>query len=217
MIAMTSEQSCSHQQCNNPASAKAGGGMCVAHYNQARKTGEAWPRERRREPRPENPFPMTQMALGRFMSKIQIVNGCWVWTANKNHGGYGMFNLDKLRVAHRVSYMHHVGPIEDGLHLDHLCRNRACVNPEHLEAVAPIVNWGRGFSPMRMNQLKTHCERGHEFTPENTMPNGGRADHRRCRACKDRKEPCEICGESVHVSNMARHRRNNHVLQGERA
>lgn len=187
--------------------------MCVAHYNRARRTGEKWPRARRREPHAENPFPMSPMALARFMSKVAVVNDCWVWTATKNHGGYGMFTLEKLRLAHRVSYMHHIGPIKQDAQLDHLCRNRACVNPSHLEPVTHLVNWERGYSPSRLNRLKTHCDRGHEFTPENTAPNG-HPDRRRCRECKDRKEPCEICGDRVHVANMARHRRNNHATQG---
>lgn len=106
---------------------------------------------------------------------------CWVWTG-RLHLGYGTFSAQSRHYrAHRFSYELHVGPIPDGLVLDHLCRAKHCVNPSHLEAVTQAENLRRGSSPSALNARKTHCKRGHEFTPENIIPapNGGR----HCRTC----------------------------------
>jgi hypothetical protein len=111
-------------------------------------------------------------------------NGCWIWDLMKMKNGYGQSSLRPggLVLAHRLSYMIFRGPIPEGLTIDHLCRVKACVNPDHLEAVTLSVNILRGDSTSAKNARKTHCKRGHEFTPENTYvkPGGGA---RACRVC----------------------------------
>lgn len=110
---------------------------------------------------------------------------CWTWDGRLNRDGYGVLSAPLLRtkMAHRVSYILHVGQIPDGLTLDHLCRNPACVNPEHLEPVTMGENLRRGTSPSAMNARKTHCIRGHPFDEANTVySKDGR--HRTCRICK---------------------------------
>lgn len=109
---------------------------------------------------------------------------CWVWTGRLNSAGYGRIRYEgKCQRAHRVSWQMHHGPIPDGLTLDHLCRNTACVNPAHLEAVPQRVNVLRGVSPMAVNARKTHCINGHEFTPENTARRKSWSRGRMCRTC----------------------------------
>lgn len=107
---------------------------------------------------------------------------CWLWTAHTNHLGYGRFRVGATMVqAHRFAYEELVGPIPEGLELDHLCRNRTCVNPFHCEPVTERVNVLRGDTLPAANVLKTHCPQGHEYTPENTRL--GPTGKRYCRAC----------------------------------
>lgn len=108
-------------------------------------------------------------------------SGCWLWEWYVHRSGYGMLRQDgRARYAHRVIYERFRGPIPKGLQLDHLCRVRHCVNPDHLEPVTARENQRRGNGWPGIHARKTHCIRGHEFTPENTMIvlNG-----RNCAAC----------------------------------
>lgn len=118
----------------------------------------------------------------RFWRKVDVADsGCWEWNGGLWGGGYGRFVLDGRHVqAHRWAYEALVGPIPDGLQLDHLCRNRRCVNPDHLEPVTNRENGVRGIG-IAARALATHCSHGHEWTEENTnvRPNGTR----RCRKC----------------------------------
>jgi hypothetical protein len=129
---------------------------------------------------PRRPVP----AIERFLVKVNIdPTGCWEWTAFVDRDGYGLFGESKGRTvrAMRFAYEQLVGPIPEGLHLDHLCRNRRCVRPSHLEPVTLAVNNSRGAKAQA-----THCRNGHEFTEANTYvkPNGCRA----CKACHRERE-----------------------------
>lgn len=109
--------------------------------------------------------------LERFWSKVAQVGNvceCWIWTAALNNAGYGAFGLDgKIVRAHRLAYESTIGSVPVGLELDHLCRDRACVNPYHLEPVTHQVNMQRGDTGKHLAD-RTHCPSGHEYTPENT-------------------------------------------------
>lgn len=108
-----------------------------------------------------------QNPADRFWAKVEKSDGCWLWKAGKfNKTGYGCFKCGGVsRLAHRFSYELSVGPIPDGLELDHLCRVKACVNPAHLEAVPRRVNILRGVSPMAKAAQRTHCVKGHKLQP----------------------------------------------------
>lgn len=123
---------------------------------------------------------MLQSVQARFWAKVDLrelePGSCWEWTGGNSGNGYGRFWLEgRSQQAHRVAYELTVAPIPAGLQLDHLCRNRLCVNPGHLEAVTLAENTRRRPRP-------TKCPQGHPYTPESTYlcPRGWR----QCRICR---------------------------------
>lgn len=121
----------------------------------------------------------------RFISGVyENENGCWIWPKAKVRGGYGMFKLNKKNVlAHRYSYTKLIGDIPNGLTIDHLCKQRDCVNPDHLEAVTMKENISRGTNFQRN---KSHCKWGHEFNSDNIYWIYSR--YRRCKQCQDKRD-----------------------------
>ncbi len=131
------------------------------------------------------PMPFQCILRERFWSKVEFTDTCWLWRAGCVGEGYGAFRVGNRVVrAHRWAYEFCVGPIPEGLTLDHLCRVHACVNPDHLEPVTNRVNILRGNSPVARYAKQTHCHLGHPFNTANTyrLPSGG--SRRYCRTCK---------------------------------
>lgn len=134
-------------------------------------------------------------ALTRFTRKYVVClrTRCWLWRRAVSRNGYGIFFVKDAHgrpigggYAHRYAYITFKGPIPEGLELDHLCRVRHCVNPDHLEPVTRRINTLRGLKPDQIRRLHadlTHCKRGHPFDEANTImrPTGGR----RCRLCEE--------------------------------
>jgi hypothetical protein len=132
--------------------------------------------------KPINPTPAQEE---RFWGHVDIRadNECWQWMGYINPNGYGAVNVGgSIRPAHRVAYAISKGPLIPGLEIDHLCRNRGCCNPAHLEQVTRGENIRRSDLNAEKKR-RTHCPHGHEYTPENTLREVGRQG-RRCRECK---------------------------------
>jgi hypothetical protein len=127
----------------------------------------------------------TEEGRAIFFARVNrsVPGGCWYWLGSFFRDGYGRFKHGgRDDVAHRVSYELAKGPIPDWLELDHLCRNRGCVNPAHLEAVTGRVNVLRGETIVRTNAEKTHCSKGHPLSGDNLFIR--RDGRRRCRTCE---------------------------------
>jgi len=154
----------------------------------------------------------------KFLGNIRKTSKCWIWLGKPSTDGYGTMVLNRCwtgdntnRVASRVAYELFVGEIERDLQIDHLCRNRICVNPKHLEVVTCRENVLRGNGPPALNSRKTHCKRGHPFTSNNTYIDRKGKQCRICRTYLNRRyreshrhDP--ICMEKKRVYEREYHR-----------
>lgn len=144
-------------------------GMCETHYRRLMQTGTT-----------DAPIRIDNLTHFTVTS-----SGCWQWVGGMWPNGYGKTStpVNGTRLAHRAFYIEHVAPIDDGLDLDHLCRNRACCNPAHLEPVTRSVNIQRGVDA----RLRGRCNQGHEQTGGNVWvePSTG---SRYCKPCKRARE-----------------------------
>lgn len=161
--------------CNIPDCPKRhyGRGYCQMHWARWRRTGS---------PYVARPHPTPPNKLLDFWQFVDFTETCWLWTGVRHTGGYGLFGGSAY--AHRYAFEFCVEPIPAGLQIDHLCRVRACVNPDHLEAVTAFENWRRGEAASAILARQTHCKRGHEYTAANTYHRPDTPHKRMCRECQ---------------------------------
>lgn len=166
------DATCSINGCTLPV-ARPTRGWCEAHYTRWRRHGD---------PLGGGAPRIMGDDESRFLSYLVDHGECWIYTG-ANAGGYGRFYFgDRVVPAHRYAYELLVGPIPEGLQLDHLCRDRACCNPDHLEPVTQRENLRRGIGPAGLNARKTKCPKGHPYDEANTYTHS--AGWRQCRACR---------------------------------
>lgn len=154
---------------------------------------------------------MTRLSDDKLLAKLQAntqidaATGCHNWTAYIAHGGYGQIctgGRGQKERAHRVAYQLAKGPIPDGLVLDHLCRNRRCCNPDHLEAVTQQTNVLRGEGPAAIAASRTHCPQGHPYDDANSyIPTSG---FRHCRACMAERQKGHWARQSAGINARRR-------------
>jgi len=148
--------------------------------------------------------PMDQGAEARFWSRVEKSSACWLWTGTRQVGGYGRFTIGrKSLLTHRVAYETYVGPIPEGLELDHLCRTPNCVRITHLQPVTRAENVRRSRlftegilakAAAAARVARTHCRRGHEFTARNTRRDGST---RICRSCRREDQAGYVARKAV--------------------
>lgn len=172
------ERKLSNRTCSIPGCDRKhmGRGWCIVHYGKWRKTGD---------PNFQSPDDVE-----RFFQKVSIdeKSGCWNWTASLNVHGYGRFFLNgRVYGAHVAAEILFEEGVPEGYEVDHLCRNRRCCNPAHLDIVTHHENVIRGISPSADHYFQTHCHLGHPFDDENTYYNPDGVS-RQCRACRQLAE-----------------------------
>lgn len=119
--------------------------------------------------------------IEHHIKTIKKIDGCWIWQGSVDSKGYGQLMSNGIVWrAHRFFYTNLVGEIPVDYQIDHLCKKKLCVNPEHLEAVTQTENIERSGA-WNYNKAKTHCPQGHEYTSENTL---FRQNKRTCKTCK---------------------------------
>lgn len=196
---MSGRAPCEEDGCERLSHPKAGYGRCLLHYQRRKRAGtllELTPRKLR-----------TKTAEEKFLAFTEVSKSCWWWTGPTNQSGYGYLTQDyHSTYAHRWIWEHLVGPIPDGLTIDHLCTNKVCVNPEHLEVVPLEVN------SSRRHGNRIFCPLGHSLDDAYFRPDGG---GRQCATCVKRRTAarwanrqqvaCEYCGRVLSDENMRAH------------
>lgn len=162
---------CSIDGCTKPAGKARG--WCEMHYRR-------WRRHRD----PHHAKRIVGDDERRFWSKVDV-GDCWEWLGGRGNHGHGYLRIARATtMAHRYAWELLVGPIPDGLELDHLCRNPPCVNPDHLEPVTHRENLLRGAGVASQHAARTHCPQGHPYTLENTYDwSNGNRQRRQCKTC----------------------------------
>lgn len=137
--------------------------------------------------------------LRRVSTSADPETGCLTWIGSRSRGGYGRIHLRfALHQAHRIAWVAEAGiDLPDGTQIDHLCRNRACVNPDHMEPVTSRTNTLRGMSPQAVNARKTHCPEGHELSGDNLMPSRLMRGERECLTCNRAKASARSRARSI--------------------
>lgn len=169
---------CASDYCDREAVKR---GYCTSCYGRGWRSGQ-WPPP---PPKTTTHLPLKERLLAR---SVRDENGCLRWTGALDGKGYGRIYLGggkagaRITGTHQAAYREWVGPIPDGMEIDHLCKVTDCLEPTHLEAVTHRENILRSDNFAGRFARQTHCKYGHEFTPENTyvpLKRGGR----HCREC----------------------------------
>lgn len=180
-------------------------GWCKAHYRRWQNYGDPT----------HVPSPPSHADL--FWGKVKKTPTCWLWTGATSEKGYGHFGAGgRSRLAHRVAYELIVGVIPEGLTIDHLCRVRNCVNPDHLEPVTGAENTRRGHAGKHFAD-RTRCPKGHPYDEQNTRYS--KRGTRVCKACQDAMTRAyrERSPEKVRAQYDSRNRRRNEARQANPA
>lgn len=173
---MRTKSICSLSGCERPHSSH---GYCAAHAERFRKFGFVSSAPIRRSGHGKT-------IAARFWGYVVPTDGCWNWQGYIGRNGYGYFYTPTTPSAHRTAYCLIYGAIPPGLSIDHLCFNKQCVRPDHLEAVTQRTNTLRAVTPWSLNAVKTHCPQGHAYDATNTYTYRGMRQCRICRTARDR-------------------------------